>query len=300
MPTLRDIKRRIASVKSTQQITRAMKLVAAAKLRRAQERVLAARPYCRSMGEVVSGLVARSPRALHPLLRERVDEQDLTATTRKLLLVVSGDRGLCGAINSNIIRRSMDLLRSDQDNPDVSLALIVVGRKVRDFYRRRGDVTVRSEYVNFFDKLAYAHAAQIGQEVAAAYAGGDVDEIQLVYNEFRSAASQRVVVETLLPIPAADEPDPTSGVDFLFEPSPAAVLETLLPKHVEVQVYRALMESAAAEYGARMTAMENATKNASEMIDLLTIHFNKARQERITRELLEIVGGAEALRQAEG
>jgi F-type H+-transporting ATPase subunit gamma len=298
MATLRDIKRRIASVKSTQQITRAMKLVAAAKLRRAQERILAARPYCRSMGEVVSGLVLRSPRALHPLLRERVDERDLTATTRKLLLVISGDRGLCGAFNSNIIRRSMDLLRAEQDNPDVSLALIVVGRKVRDFYRRRGNVTVRSEYVNFFDKLAYAHAAQIGQEVAAAYAGGDVDEVQLVYNEFRSAASQRVAVETLLPIPSADEPVEASGVEFLFEPSPAAVLETLLPKHVEVQVYRALMESAAAEYGARMTAMENATRNASEMIDLLTIHFNKARQERITRELLEIVGGAEALRQA--
>jgi F-type H+-transporting ATPase subunit gamma len=299
MATLRDIKRRIASVKSTQQITRAMKLVAAAKLRRAQERIVAARPYCRSMGEVVSGLASRSPRALHPLLRERVDERDLTATTRKLLLVISGDRGLCGAFNSNIIRRSVDLLRAEQDNPDVSLALIVVGRKVRDFYRRRGNVTVRSEYVNFFDKLAYAHAAEIGQDVAAAYAAGDVDEVQLVYNEFRSAASQRVVVETLLPIPSADETDETSGVEFLFEPSPAAVLETLLPKHVEVQVYRALMESAAAEYGARMTAMENATKNASEMIDLLTIHFNKARQERITRELLEIVGGAEALRQAQ-
>ena len=298
MPTLRDIKRRIASVKSTQQITRAMKLVAAAKLRRAQERILAARPYCRSMGEVVSSLALRSPRALHPLLRERVDERDLTATTRKLLLVISGDRGLCGAFNSNIIRRSVELLRAEQDNPDVSLALIVVGRKVRDFYRRRGEVTVRSEYLNFFDKLAYAHAAQIGQDVATAYAGGDVDEIQLVYNEFRSAASQRVVVETLLPIPSADEPEETAGVEFLFEPSPAAVLETLLPKHVEVQIYRALMESAAAEYGARMTAMENATKNASEMIDLLTIHFNKARQERITRELLEIVGGAEALRQA--
>jgi len=170
MPTLRDIKRRIASVKSTQQITRAMKLVAAAKLRRAQERILAARPYCRSMGEVVSSLALRSPRALHPLLRERVDERDLTATTRKLLLVISGDRGLCGAFNSNIIRRSVELLRAEQDNPDVSLALIVVGRKVRDFYRRRGEVTVRSEYLNFFDKLAYAHAAQIGQDVAAAYA----------------------------------------------------------------------------------------------------------------------------------
>ena len=298
MPTLRDIKRRIASVKSTQQITRAMKLVAAARLRRAQERIVEARPYCRSMASVVSDLARRAPRELHPLLRERGEDADPLTPTRKLILVISGDRGLCGAFNSNIIRRSLELVRAGEGDQDVSLALIVVGRKVRDFYRRRGQVTVRSEYVNFFDKLAYAHAAQIGQEVAAAFAGSEVDEVQLVYNEFRSAASQRVVTETLLPIPSAAGSEDASGVEFLFEPSPAAVLEALLPRHVEVQVYRALMESLAAEYGARMTSMDNATKNASEMIDLLTIQFNKARQERITRELLEIVGGAEALRQA--
>ncbi len=299
MPTLRDIKRRIASVKSTQQITRAMKLVAAARLRRAQERIIEARPYCRTMGEMVSDLALRSPRELHPLLRTPAAIGE-DGTTRKLLLVITGDRGLCGAFNSNIIRRSLDLLRAEQGNPNVSLALIVVGRKVRDFYRRRGQVTVRSEYVNFFDKLAFSHAAQIGQEVAAAYVAGEVDDVQLVYNEFRSAASQRVVVETLLPIQSAAGSGEGAGVEYLFEPSPAAILEDLLPRHVEVQVYRALMESLAAEYGARMTAMENATKNASEIIDLLTIQFNKARQERITRELLEIVGGAEALRQARG
>ena len=296
MATLRDIRRRIASVKSTQQITRAMKLVAAAKLRRAQERILEARPYCRAMDAMVSDLSLGSLRALHPLLREGVQDGE-PATKRKLLLVVSSDRGLCGAFNSNIIRRSTDLLRADQGKQDVSLSLIVVGRKVRDFYRRHGEVTVRSEYVNFFDKLAYSHAAQIGQEVAAAFVGGEVDEVELVYNEFRSAVSQRLVVERLLPIEApqgaGDEP-----AEFIFEPSPAAILESLLPKHVEVQVYRALMESVAAEYGARMTAMDNATKNASEMIDLLTIQFNKARQERITKELLEIVSGAEALRQS--
>jgi F-type H+-transporting ATPase subunit gamma len=297
MPTLRDIKRRIASVKSTQQITRAMKLVAAAKLRRAQERIVEARPYCRTMGEMVSDLTLRSPREMHPLLRERTPLGE-NGTTRKLLLVITGDRGLCGAFNSNIIRRSLELLRTEQDDPDVSLALIVVGRKARDFYRRRGQVTVRSEYLNFFDKLAFSHAAQIGQEVAAAYAENEVDEVRLVYNEFRSAVSQRVVVETLLPIPSTAGSGEVSGVDYLFEPSPAAILEALLPRHVQVQVYRALMESLAAEYGARMTAMDNATKNASEIIDLLTIQFNKARQERITRELLEIVSGAEALRQA--
>ena len=297
MPTLRDIKRRIASVKSTQQITRAMKLVAAAKLRRAQERVTEARPYCRIMDEMVSDLALRSRQEMHPLLRGPVSDGG-DGTTSKLLLVITGDRGLCGAFNSNIIRRSLDLLRADQDNPDVSLVLIVVGRKARDFYRRRGSVAIRSEYVNFFDKLAFSHAAQIGQDVASAYASNEVDQVQLVYNEFRSAASQRVVVETLLPIESAAGSEEAPGVDYLFEPSPKAILEALLPRHVEVQVYRALIESLAAEYGARMAAMDNATKNASEMIDLLTIQFNKARQERITKELLEIVSGAEALRQA--
>ena len=297
MATLRDIRRRIASVKSTQQITRAMKLVAAAKLRRAQERILEARPYCRAMNSMVSDLTLGSLRALHPLLREG-RKDGAPPTKQKLLLVVSGDRGLCGAFNSNVIRRSADLLRAEDGKRDVSLSLMVVGRKVRDFYRRRGEVTVRSEYVNFFDKLAYSHAAQIGQEVASAFAGGEVDEVELVFNEFRSAVSQRVVVERLLPIEATRGGGDDSAVEFIFEPSPAAILAGLLPKHVEVQVYRALMESVAAEYGARMTAMDNATKNASEMIDLLTIQFNKARQERITKELLEIVSGAEALRQS--
>jgi len=297
MPTLRDIKRRIASVKSTQQITRAMKLVAAAKLRRAQERITEARPYCRTLDEMVSDLAHRSPRDMHPLLRGPVPDGE-DGTTRKLLVVITGDRGLCGAFNSNILRRSVDLLRADQGNRDVSLLLLVVGRKARDFYRRRGQVAIRSEYVNFFDKLAFSHAAKIGQDVATAYVANEVDRVQLVYNEFRSAASQRVVVETLLPIESAAGSDEAAGVDYLFEPSPTAILESLLPRHVEIQVYRALMESLAAEYGARMTAMDNATKNASEMIDLLTIQFNKARQERITKELLEIVSGAEALRQA--
>ena len=297
MPTLRDIRRRITSVKSTQQITRAMKLVAAAKLRRAQERIQEARPYSRKMQEVLSDLALRSPRGLHPLLATHEGE-DAAAGGRKLLVVVSSDRGLCGAFNSNIIRRSLEWLRSYQNDPDISLTMLVVGRKVRDFYRRRGGYTVRSEYANFFDRLAYSHAAQIGQDLVKAYVEDEADEVHLVYNEFKSAASQRVVVEQLLPI----EPTPVSAegeaTEFLFEPSPAAVLEHLLPKHIEVQVYRALMESLASECGARMTAMENATRNAAELIDVLTMQFNKARQERITKELLEIVGGAEALRRS--
>jgi F-type H+-transporting ATPase subunit gamma len=304
MATLRDIRRRITSVKSTQQITRAMKLVAAAKLRRAQERILEARPYAHKMGEVLADLALRTPGGMHPLLEKREAGDNGAAregaSRRKMLVVISGDRGLCGGFNSNIIRRSVEFLRAHRDDPEISMALMVVGRKVRDFYRRRGEITVRSEYANFFDKLAYSHAAEIAKDFTRAYLTEEVDEVHLLYNEFKSVATQRVVVEQLLPIEPTEVPEGKPIVEFLFEPSPAAILERLLPKHVEVQVYRALMESLAAEYGARMTAMENATKNASEMIDLLTLQFNKARQERITKELLEIVGGAEALRQAGG
>jgi len=292
MATLRDIKRRIASVKSTQQITKAMKLVAAAKLRRAQERILEARPYAFKMQEVLSSLALRADPQSHPLLLRRD-----AGRKKKTLVIIAADKGLCGAFNSNIMRRSLELLRATDG--EVAMTLIVVGRKARDFYRRR-PYTIRSEQIGFFDKLAYAHAAALGQELAKAYMAGEADEIQLVYNEFKSVATQRVVVERLLPIEPLQPSEELAAIDFIYEPSPAAILESLLPKHVEVQVYRALMESVAGEYGARMTAMEAATKNASEMIDLLTLQFNKARQERITRELLEVVGGAEALRQARG
>jgi F-type H+-transporting ATPase subunit gamma len=290
--TLRDIQRRIRSVQSTQKITRAMKLVAAAKLRRAQERILEARPYASKMAEVLSGLALRCDTKAHPLLARR-------ETGRKVLLVITADKGLCGAFNSNIIRRSLEILRGAIG--DVQFSLTVVGRKSRDFYRRR-PYTIRSEYVNFFDKLAYDHAAQMAQDIIRAYVQEECDEVELVYNEFRSVTSQRVKVETLLPIRPLEGPGDGAAapLDYLYEPSPPAILERLLPKHVETQVYRALMESLAGEYGARMTAMDNATRNAAEMIDMLTLQFNKARQEKITKELLEIVGGAEALRQAGG
>jgi F-type H+-transporting ATPase subunit gamma len=292
VPTPRDIQRRIRSVQSTQKITRAMKLVAAAKLRRAQERILEARPYANKMGEVLAGLALRCDPNAHPLLARR-------ETGRKLLLVITADKGLCGAFNSNIIRRSLEILRGATG--DVQFSLTVVGRKSRDFYRRR-PYTIRSEYVNFFDRLAYDHAVQMAQDIIRAYVQEECDEVELVYNEFRSVTSQRVKVETLLPIRPQEGPGDGAAapLDYLYEPSPAAILERLLPKHVETQVYRALMESLAGEYGARMTAMDNATRNAAEMIDMLTLQFNKARQEKITKELLEIVGGAEALRQAGG
>lgn len=290
MATLRDIKRRIVSVKSTQQITKAMKLVAAAKLRRAQERILEARPYAYKMQEVLASLALRADPQYHPLLRRR-------ETGKKIVVVIAADKGLCGGFNSNIMRRSLELLRATPG--ETTVTLMVVGRKTRDFYRRR-PYTIRSEQIGFFDRLAYDHAAALGQELANAYIAEEADEIQLIYNEFKSVATQRVAVERLLPIEPMQTPEEMAALDFIYEPSPQAILEGLLPKHIEVQMYRALMESLAGEYGARMTAMDAASKNASEMIDLLTLQFNKARQERITKELLEVVGGAEALRAAKG
>ncbi len=289
MATLRDIRRRIRSVEGTQKITRAMKLVAAVKLRRAQERILAARPYAYKMQEVLSSLALRSDPERHPLLKRR-------ETGKKLLMVISADRGLCGAFNSNIIRRSLEILRGTKE---VTFSMITVGRKVREYYRRRRDeFQIHSEHAGFFDLLAYEHAAEIGEELVRAYVEEDYDEVILVDNEFKSPTVQRVVAERLLPVEPMPLPPETAPVGFIYEPSPSIVLERLLPKHVETQVYRALMESLASEYGARMTAMDAATKNAEDMIELLTIQYNKARQERITKELMDIVGGAEALRSA--
>ncbi|MBI3988498.1 MAG: ATP synthase F1 subunit gamma [candidate division NC10 bacterium] len=289
MATLRDIRRRIRSVEGTQKITRAMKLVAAVKLRRAQERILEARPYAHKMREVLSSLALRSDPERHPLLTRR-------ETGKKLLVVISADRGLCGAFNSNVIRRSLETFRGMKQ---VAFSIMTIGRKVRESYRRRRDAfQIRSEYAGFFDRLAYEHAAEIGGELVKAYVEEDYDEILLVYNEFKSPTVQRVQVERLLPIEPMPLPPELAPVGFIYEPSPEMVLERLLPKHVETQVYRALMESLAAEYGARMTAMDAATKNAQDMIERLTIQYNKARQERITKELMDIVGGAEALRSA--
>jgi F-type H+-transporting ATPase subunit gamma len=288
MATLRDIKRRIRSVESTQKITRAMKLVAAAKLRRAQERILAARPYAVKMAELLASLVSRAEGEAHPLLVRR-------PAARKRLVIITADKGLCGAFNSNILRASLAFLR---EQGETSITLVVVGKKARDFYRRR-PYTIKSEMLGFFDRLAYSHAQELAGGLMQEYLAGEVDEVHLMYNEFRSVAVQRVKREQLLPIePAAAEGTGEGGGDYIYEPSPEAILAALLPRHVTTQVFRALMESIAGEYGARMTAMEAATKNAKEMIGVLTIQYNKARQERITKELLDIVGGAEALRQA--
>jgi F-type H+-transporting ATPase subunit gamma len=292
MATLRDIRRRIRSVQSTQKITRAMKLVAAAKLRRAQERILAARPYASKMGELLGNLVsAAGPEGdvAHPLLEQRQGP-------RRQIVIITADRGLAGAFNSNIIRRALEFIWQS-NAPDVTL--VVVGRKGRDFYRRRRQWTIKRELIGFWDRLAYGHAAELADSFMQQYLDGEVDEVHLVYNEFRSVAVQRPRREQLLPIPRGESRAGAEApaVDYIYEPGPAAILNDLLPRHVRTQVYRALMESLAGEYGARMTAMEAATKNATEMIEVLTIQYNKARQEKITKELLDIVGGAEALRQ---
>ena len=285
MATLRDIQRRIRSVQSTQKITRAMKLVAAAKLRRAQERIVSARPYAAKMAELLGNLVSGSDEAVHPLLEQREGP-------RRQIVIITADKGLAGAFNSNIIRRSLELIR---ESSAVDLTLVVVGRKARDFYRRR-PYTVKRDLIGFWDRLAYSHACELADFFLEQYLSGEVDEVWLLYNEFRSVAVQRPVRMRLLPIPRTEE-HAADTVDYIYEPGPEEILGELLPRHVRMQVYRALMESAAGEHGARMTAMEAATSNAKEMIEVLTIQYNKARQEKITKELLDIVGGAEALRQ---
>jgi F-type H+-transporting ATPase subunit gamma len=285
LATLRDIQRRIRSVQSTQKITRAMKLVAAAKLRRAQERILAARPYATKMSELLGNLVSGSEQAVHPLLEQREGP-------RRQIVVITADKGLAGAFNSNILRRAMELIR---ESSAADLTLVVVGRKARDFYRRRL-YTIKRDMVGFWDQLAYSHACELADFFMQEYLAGEVDEVWLLYNEFRSVAVQRPVRVQLLPIPRT-EGDAAESVDYIYEPGPEEILGELLPRHVRMQVYRALMESLAGEYGARMTAMEAATTNAKEMIEVLTIQYNKARQEKITKELLDIVGGAEALKQ---
>ena len=291
MATLRDIQRRIRSVQSTQKITRAMKLVAAAKLRRAQERILSARPYANKMAELLGNLVSAAEGtdgAAHPLLEQREGP-------RRQIVIITADRGLAGAFNSNVLRNSLAFIRASNAT---EVTLVVVGRKARDFYRRR-QWQVKRDLIGFWDRLAYSHAADLADQFMQQYRDNEVDEVHLIYNEFRSVAVQRPVRQQLLPIPKSDGDGQASvdAVDYIYEPSSQAILGDLLPRHVRMQVFRALMESLAGEYGARMTAMEAATKNAKEMIDILTIQYNKARQEKITKELLDIVGGAEALKQ---
>ncbi len=291
MPSLLDIRRRIRAVRSTQQITKAMKMVAASRLRKAQERIQRARPFATEMLRVLNSLASRVDPTSHPLLDERVEPR---AHRRVLLFVITADRGLCGSFNTNVIKSSGVFIA---ENADRQVALGLVGRRGRDYFARRG-FDVRYEQINLFAALKFEDAREIAKAAMKAFTAAEVDSVYLVYNQFKSVMHQAVVVERLLPIPRL-EIEPVAGaaplMDYLYEPGPEQLFEDLLPSHVEVQVFRALLESAAAEHAARMTAMDAATRNSAEMIDQLTLYMNKVRQAAITREIIEVVSGAEAL-----
>lgn len=289
MPSLIDIRRRVRAVKSTQQITKAMKMVSSSKLRRAQERIVRSRPYAQEMLRVFNNLATRTESANHPLLN------DDPLAARTLLVVITADRGLCGSFNTNVIKGTAQFVTEHPSTPGREVALALVGRKGRDFFMRRG-FDVKYEEVGLFQNVRWAHAQKIATTCINEFLGPDVSSVYLVYNEFRSVISQRVVVERLLPIPRLAEQSPAlANVDYLFEPQPDQLLNTLLPLHVAVQVNRALLESSAAEHAARMSSMDSATRNAKEMVDRLTLYMNKVRQAAITREIIEVVSGAQSV-----
>lgn len=289
MPGLKEIRKRIASVKSTKQITKAMKMVSAAKFRKAQGRMFELRPYADKMRSVLSGL-AKSVDTGHPLLEVR--------PRRKVeILVLTGDRGLCGAFNANIMKASTKLIKEIQDD-GAEVSISAIGKKGADLFKRRG-VPLRGSWIGLSGRVTYSNAQEITKDIIENYINETFDEVILVYNEFRSALVQQVSIVKLLPlspIEAAKAEQADTGKDFLYEPSEQAIFNILLPKNLEVQVFRALLESQASEEAARMTAMENATKAANDMISSLTLQFNKARQASITKELMDIVGGVEALK----
>jgi len=302
MPSLIDIRRRVKAVKSTQQITKAMKMVSTSKLRRAQERIVKSRPYAKEMLRVFNNLATRTENTAHPLLNDDPE------SGRTLLIVITADRGLAGSFNTNVAKAALQFTIDQPKDPqgrDVAMALI--GRKGRDFFMRRG-FDVLYEETGIFQNIKWSHAQAIAQTAIKEFLGPDISSVYLVYNEFRSVMSQRVVVEKLLPIPRLNEaeainngqpagqPDASASpaVDYLFEPDPQALLNMLLPMHVAVQVQRALLESSAAEHAARMQSMDSATRNAKEMVERLTLYMNKVRQAAITREIIEVVSGAQA------
>jgi F-type H+-transporting ATPase subunit gamma len=288
MPSLIDMRRRIRAVKSTQQITKAMKMVAASKLRRAQERVIAARPYAREARRVLASIAARVDETKHPLLSRR------PGAGATLLIVIAADRGLCGSFNTNVVKAVGQFLR---ENPGRAVSLGLVGRKSREMLGRRG-LPVRFEHVNLPKVIHFAEAEVIAGPTIADYGEGKIDSVYLVYNEFKSVIQQRVVVEPLLPFPSIEDEvaaPPGTLVDYEYEPSAERIFDELLKQLIEAQVLRALIESTAAFYAAQMTAMDAATRNSADMLESLTLSMNKIRQAAITREIIEVVSGAQAL-----
>src|SRR5437870_2512188 len=289
MANLLDIRRRIKSVKNTQQITKAMKMVSAAKLKRAQDRVINARPFANKMSEVLSELAAQTTEEFHhPLLDARGDE-------RYLVVLVTADKGLCGAFNANLLKATQAFLKQ---NADKKIEFVTIGRKGRDFYRKRGEIV--GEYVGLTGKgrVEFSEALDVAHDVIKRFTNDEeIDKVFLIFAEFKSVLSQRIVVEQLLPISRATEEESTEAEkkDYIFEQPPAEIFSRLLPRLVETQIFRALLESIASEQGARMTAMDSASKNAGELISSLTLNMNRVRQAAITREIIEIVSGAAAL-----
>ena len=286
MPTLLDFRRRIRSVKNTQQITRAMKFVSAARLRRAQEAALAARPYAKELLRVLRSTMARIESPQHPLLAKRPEE-------RILVVVLAGERGLAGAFNSNILRKAQEFVRTKQGKKIVT---IPVGKKSRDALRKAG-FEFAGEYVNVLARVDYGVAREIAHLVTELYSQDQIDAVYIVFSEFHNVVSAELTIEKLLPVEAMEsektaEP-PETPIDYIYEQPEQQILDRLLPRYIETQVLRSLLESSAAEHAARMTAMEAATKNAGEVIDGLTLHMNKVRQAAITKEIIEIVSGAQ-------
>ncbi|MCD6581306.1 MAG: ATP synthase F1 subunit gamma [Desulfuromusa sp.] len=288
MPSLKDIKKRIGSVKNTQQITKAMKMVAAAKLRRAQEAAVSARPYSEKLQAVLSSLAQREEADAHPLLSQR-------GSGRALVVLMTADRGLCGGFNGNVSKEAERFIRNNEHGYE-DIDLVIIGRKGRDFLKNRIGDKITKVYENIASEATYKTAQLIGEEVVKGYTEETYDAVYIVYNAFQSAIVQNVTFEQVLPIQPGDvDVADESGVDYIYEPNRGEVLSQLLPKMVEVQVFRALLESNASEQGARMSAMDSASRNASEMIDKLTLQYNRARQAAITTELMEIISGAESI-----
>jgi F-type H+-transporting ATPase subunit gamma len=286
MPSLIDLRRRIRAVKSTQQITKAMKMIAASRLRKSQERILNARPYSNETRRLLHDLASRTDPSAHPLLAQREEKS-------ALVFIITADKGLCGSFNTNIIKAGGHFVLSDATR---RVVLGLVGRKGRDFFARRGFETAY-ERINIFQRLSFDDAKEIATEASEQFAAGKTDAVYLVYNEFKSVLQQRVVIEKVLPIPQASLADetPAARVDYLYEPNAKELFDVMLPAYVQIEVWRALLESAAAENAARMTAMDSASSNAQDMIESLTLYMNKVRQAAITREIIEVVSGAQAL-----
>lgn len=285
MAKTQHLKRRIRSVKNTMQVTRAMKMISAARLKRAQERIISARPYARQMSAVLRSLAARANPELHPLLQVREPK-------RVEVVVIAGDRGLCGSFNTNILKTAAALIAQKGGS---ALVVQPIGRKAADYFRKR-KYTVHKERTDVFRNLDWPVAESIASGVVDRYVGNEVDAVYVVYNEFKSTMQQSPVVERLLPIESREiEAGAAPAEDYIYEPSAQVLFERLLPNHVEVQIFRALLESVAAEHAARMTAMDSATNNAGELIEKLTLNMNRVRQASITTELIEVVSGAQAL-----